>query len=109
MDNILSISDKVNKDVVVYLSMCFGNPYGDPWNLDIVNEWVFKLSKMGVNTISLSDTIGSSNTESISSIFESVLKIIIISNLEHIFTQTLKLHTIRLKVHLMPDADDLME
>ena len=74
LDDILSTADKGNKEVVVYLSMCFGNPYGDPWNLDIVNEWVFKLSKMGVNTISLSDTIGSSNTESISSIFKSVFK-----------------------------------
>ena len=74
LDNILSISDKANKEVVVYLSMCFGNPYGDPWDLDIVNEWVLKLSKMGVNTISLSDTIGSSNPESISSIFGSVFK-----------------------------------
>jgi len=74
LDNILSTSDKANKKIVVYLSMCFGNPYGDPWNLDIVNEWVLKLSEMGVNTISLSDTIGSSNPESISSIFESVLK-----------------------------------
>ena len=71
---IISIAKKVNKKVVVYLSMCFGNPYGDPWNLDIVNHWVYKLSKMGVNDISLSDTIGSSNPESIKSIFNSVLK-----------------------------------
>jgi len=54
--------------------MCFGNPYGDPWNLDIVNHWVYKLSKMGVKIISLSDTIGTSNSESIKSIFCSVLK-----------------------------------
>ncbi len=74
LDNILTISDKANKETVVYLSMCFGNPYGDPWNLDLVNEWVFKLSKIGINTISLSDTIGSSSPESISSIFKSVLK-----------------------------------
>ena len=71
---IISIAEKVNKKVVVYLSMCFGNPYGDPWNLDIVNHWVYKLSKMGVKTISLSDTIGTSNPESIKSIFYSVLK-----------------------------------
>ena len=71
---IISIAEKVNKKVVVYLSMCFGNPYGDPWNLDIVNRWVYKLSKMGVNDISLSDTIGTSNPESIKSIFNSVLK-----------------------------------
>ncbi|MDB3875218.1 hydroxymethylglutaryl-CoA lyase [bacterium] len=71
---IISIAKKVNKRVVVYLSMCFGNPYGDPWNLDIVNHWVYKLSKMGVNDISLSDTIGTSKPESIKSIFNSVLK-----------------------------------
>ncbi len=71
---IISIAENVNKKVVVYLSMCFGNPYGDPWNLDIVNHWVYKLSKMGVKIISLSDTIGTSNPESIKSIFYSVLK-----------------------------------
>ena len=71
---ILNIAEKANKKVVVYLSMCFGNPYGDPWNLDIVNHWVYKLSKMGVKIISLSDTIGTSNPESIKSIFSSVLK-----------------------------------
>jgi len=71
---ILCIAEKANKKVVVYLSMCFGNPYGDPWNLDIVNKWVQKLSEMGVKIISLSDTIGTSNPESIKSIFNSVLK-----------------------------------
>ena len=71
---ILSIAEKVNKQVVVYLSMSFGNPYGDPWNLDIVNHWVHKLSKMGVKIISLSDTIGTSNPVSIKSIFNSVLE-----------------------------------
>ena len=72
--DILSIAEKANKKVVVYLSMCFGNPYGDPWNLDIVNHWVYKLKEMGVKSISLSDTIGTSTPESIKSIFNSVLK-----------------------------------
>ena len=71
---ILAVAAKKNKKVVVYLSMSFGNPYGDPWNLDIVNHWVNKLSKMGVRIISLSDTIGTSNSESIKSIFSSVLE-----------------------------------
>ena len=71
---ILSIAKKANKKVVVYLSMCFGNPYGDTWNLDIVNHWVYKLREMGVKSISLSDTIGTSNPESIKSIFNTVLK-----------------------------------
>jgi|TARA_B110000305_G_scaffold134917_1_gene150622 hydroxymethylglutaryl-CoA lyase len=73
LKEIISIANGSNKKVVVYLSMCFGNPYGDPWNLNIVNHWIDKLSQMGVDIISLSDTIGTSNKDSISSIFSSVL------------------------------------
>jgi hydroxymethylglutaryl-CoA lyase len=39
------IADKTNKEVVAYLSMGFGNPYGDPWNVEIVGDWTEKLSK----------------------------------------------------------------
>ncbi len=63
LDEILEISDKTNKEVVVYLSMGFGNPYGDLWNIDIVGDWVEKLSNMGVKILSLSDTVGSSTPE----------------------------------------------
>ena len=66
---ILEIAERANKKVVVYLSMCFGNPYGDPWNVEIVNHWVSKLIDMNVKIISLSDTIGTSNKESIKTIF----------------------------------------
>jgi hydroxymethylglutaryl-CoA lyase len=72
--DIISIAKKVNKEVVVYLSMCFGNPYGDKWSIDIINHWVNKISKMGIKTISLSDTIGSSTPESIKNIFSSLLE-----------------------------------
>ena len=61
MIEILNISDKTNKEVVVYISMGFGNPYGDPWNVDIVGKWTERLAKMGVKILSLSDTIGSSD------------------------------------------------
>ena len=47
------------KKLVVYLSMCFGNPYGEVWNLDIIDESISKLVDNGFNLISLSDTIGS--------------------------------------------------
>ena len=63
LQEILNIADKTNKKVVAYLSMGFGNPYGDPWDVDIVGEWTEKLSLMGVSILSLSDTIGSSNPE----------------------------------------------
>jgi hydroxymethylglutaryl-CoA lyase len=52
LQEILEVADKSNK-VVAYLSMGFGNPYGDPWNVEIVGEWTEKLSSMGVKILSL--------------------------------------------------------
>jgi len=73
LQEILNIATKSNKEVVAYLSMGFGNPYGDPWNVDIVGEWTERLSNMGVNILSLSDTIGSSNPENISYLFSNLI------------------------------------
>jgi len=73
LDEILSIADKSKKEVVAYLSMGFGNPYGDPWNVDIVGEWTEKLSKMGVQILSLSDTIGSSTPAVIKYLFSNLI------------------------------------
>jgi len=73
LDEILNISVKSNKEVVAYLSMGFGNPYGDPWNVEIVAEWTEKLSKMGVQILSLSDTIGSSTPEIIGYLFSNLI------------------------------------
>ncbi|SDW87063.1 hydroxymethylglutaryl-CoA lyase [Lutibacter oricola] len=74
LDEILNISIKTNKEVVTYLSMGFGNPYGDPWSADLVGEWTEKLVSMGVNILSLSDTIGSSTSQNISYLFEHLIK-----------------------------------
>src|SRR5699024_8289637 len=65
LQEILNIAEKSDKQVVAYLSMGFGNPYGDPWSVEIVGEWTEKLSKMGVKILSLSDTIGTSDAETI--------------------------------------------
>lgn len=73
LKEILSIADAQDKRVVVYLSMAFGNPYGDPWNVDIVGEWTQKLNTMGVEIISLSDTIGSSTADTISYLFSNLI------------------------------------
>lgn len=73
LSEILEIADKTNKEVVVYISMGFGNPYGDPWNVDIVGEWTERLSKMGVKILSLSDTIGSSDPENINYLFSNLI------------------------------------
>ncbi|MDT7831626.1 hydroxymethylglutaryl-CoA lyase [Flavobacteriaceae bacterium S356] len=73
LKEILSIAGKVNKEVVAYLSMGFGNPYGDPWNVDIVAEWTEKLSNMGVKILSLSDTVGSSTPDIIEYLFGNLI------------------------------------
>lgn len=73
LKEILSIAETHNKRVVVYLSMAFGNPYGDPWNVDIVGEWTDRLVSMGIEIISLSDTVGSSTPQTISYLFKNLI------------------------------------
>lgn len=73
LSEILELADKHNKEVVTYISMGFGNPYGDPWNVNIVGEWTEKLALMGVKILSLSDTIGSSTPEVISHLFSNLI------------------------------------
>ncbi|MEW5677335.1 hydroxymethylglutaryl-CoA lyase [Flavobacterium enshiense] len=73
LDEILNIADKSNKEVVTYISMGFGNPYGDPWNVEIVGEWTEKLANMGVKILSLSDTVGSSSPEVIDYLFSNLI------------------------------------
>ncbi|WP_115462387.1 hydroxymethylglutaryl-CoA lyase [Winogradskyella aurantiaca] len=73
LHQIIDITDKAQKELVVYISMGFGNPYGDPWNVDIVGEWTQMLSEMGVRILSLSDTIGSSNPDNISYLFSNLI------------------------------------
>ena len=73
LKKIIEVTKKRNMRLVVYLSMAFGNPYGDPWNLQIVGQWIKKLHNMGVEIISLSDTIGSSTKETISYLFSNLI------------------------------------
>jgi hydroxymethylglutaryl-CoA lyase len=73
LDEILNIASRTNKEVVAYLSMGFGNPYGDPWNVEIVAEWTEKMSQMGVKILSLSDTVGSSTPEVIQHLFSNLI------------------------------------
>ncbi len=73
LQEILNIADRSNKEVVAYLSMGFGNPYGDPWNVEIVGEWTEKLSNMGVKILSLSDTVGTSTPDIIDYLYSNLI------------------------------------
>jgi hydroxymethylglutaryl-CoA lyase len=61
------------KKLLVYISMAFGNPYGDKWHPEITLDWCLKLKSMGVKHMALADTIGSSNPETISHLFGTIL------------------------------------
>ena len=58
LDSIQGLCNSNNKELVVYLSMGFGNPYGDPWNMSVVFHWIEQLAQKGIRIISLSDTMG---------------------------------------------------
>ncbi len=73
LKEILDMASKHNKEVVTYLSMGFGNPYGEPWHVDMVANWTQKLSDMGVKILSLSDTIGSASPAVIQQLFHELI------------------------------------
>lgn len=62
-----------NKELVVYISMGFGNPYNEPYTAEIAIKWVHKLVQLGIKTIAMSDTIGVAKPDNISYIFNSLM------------------------------------
>lgn len=67
----LCVSNK--KEMVVYISMAFGNPYGDEWNPEIVIKWTKKMAEMGIRHIALADTIGCSTPDNINLLFSNII------------------------------------
>ncbi|NHF57868.1 hydroxymethylglutaryl-CoA lyase [Flavobacteriaceae bacterium TP-CH-4] len=70
---IFSIANATGKEVVTYISMGFGNPYGDPWGVDVVGEWTERLAEMGARILSLSDTVGTSTPDTIDYLFSNLI------------------------------------
>ena len=64
-----TLCDENNKKLVIYISMGFGNPYGEPYNKTVVGEWTDRLSALGIRIISLSDTVGVANPETIADLY----------------------------------------
>jgi len=73
LEEIMGVALKNNKQVVAYLSMGFGNPYGDPWSVDIVSQWTETLSQLGVTILSLSDTVGLAEGKTIDYLFRNLI------------------------------------
>ena len=73
VEEIQEMCVKHNKELLLYISMAFGNPYGDPWNIEICQSWIQKLSELGITTMALSDTIGVGTPNSISYLFGNLI------------------------------------
>ena len=74
VDHIQNACRKKGKELVVYLSMAFGNPYGEAWSPDIAAKWSERLiHEIGIKTLALSDTIGVSTPENITPLFSLLL------------------------------------
>jgi hydroxymethylglutaryl-CoA lyase len=73
IQEIQTMALKHQKQLVLYLSMGFGNPYGDPWNADIVIRWIEKLARLEIGIFALSDTIGVSSRDNIDYIFRQLM------------------------------------
>lgn len=85
------------KQLVLYISMGFGNPYGDPWNVEIVQHWVNELTKLDIRIFSLSDTIGCSNPDNIKYLFSNLIPALPgVAFGAHLHTQA---HNWREKIH----------
>lgn len=74
VEEMLNLCDKHRKTAVVYLSMGFGNPYGDEWNVEIVEKWADELVQRGVQILSLADTTGVSTPDKIKIILPPLIK-----------------------------------
>ncbi|MFM6934242.1 MAG: hydroxymethylglutaryl-CoA lyase [Flavobacteriales bacterium] len=75
LEKLQSISVSAKKELVVYLSMGFGNPYGEEWNTDLVLSWSERLHKeFGVNILALSDTIGCANPADVRQLFPQLIE-----------------------------------
>ena len=72
--SIQEICVNAGKKMVLYVSMGFGNPYGDPWNVEIVQKWVDMLSDLDIKIFQLSDTIGVANPINIEYLFSNLIK-----------------------------------
>jgi hydroxymethylglutaryl-CoA lyase len=67
--DILSLCQTKNKELVLYIAMAFGNPYGDDWSVQILQDWVVRLQQMGVKTVMLADTTGDGSNQGINDSF----------------------------------------
>jgi hydroxymethylglutaryl-CoA lyase len=67
--DLITLCREKDKELVLYIAMAFGNPYGDEWNPQILSDWTGRIKEMGVRTIVLADTTGDGHPEDIADSF----------------------------------------
>lgn len=70
---IQEICSQHDRELVLYISMAFGNPYGDPYDREIVMDWVHTIDQLGIDTVSLSDTVGMAEAEDVSYLYRNLI------------------------------------
>lgn len=73
LSKIQKIASVTNREVVAYISMGFGNPYGEKYSIDLVSDWAEKISKLGIKTISIADTTSQASPELIRNVFSRLI------------------------------------
>jgi hydroxymethylglutaryl-CoA lyase len=73
VETIQNLCVKHKKELVIYISMAFGNPYGDPWNSGEAAKWVKKISSLGIKIISLADTVGVASGKDVAYMFGEII------------------------------------
>ncbi len=73
VEDIQNLCVRTKKELVIYISMGFGNPYGDDYNAEVAINWVRRLSQMGIKTMAMSDTVGVADPENIKYIFSQLI------------------------------------
>jgi hydroxymethylglutaryl-CoA lyase len=71
--HIKELCDKNGKELILYISMGFGNPYGDPYSPEVVEQWVERLAGLGISIFMLSDTVGVANPQIIRHLFTNLI------------------------------------
>lgn len=70
ISDILQLCNAKDKELILYIAMAFGNPYGDDWSIDLLRNWTLRLQKMGVKTMILADTTGDGQCKGIADSFK---------------------------------------
>lgn len=74
IDSIINICEKTKKEPIITLTLAFGNPYGDDWNIDILIKWIEILKSKSLKFIPLADTLATASSEIINKVFRTVIE-----------------------------------